>query len=83
MHWIQHRWEKQTRYYAICLQPDLWGQWILTRRWGRRGAALGQTRDQPCASYAEAEQRLAQLEKRRRQRHYSRTSPTLLLDEPS
>jgi hypothetical protein len=39
--WIRRRWEKATRYYEVYLHPDLWGDWVLTRIWGRRGELLG------------------------------------------
>ncbi|MBK8536730.1 MAG: WGR domain-containing protein [Candidatus Competibacteraceae bacterium] len=45
--------EKGTRYYEARLHPNLWGDWMLTVGWGRRGTWLGQIRDRPCASYAE------------------------------
>jgi len=49
---------------------DLWGDWVLTRIWGRRGSALGQVRRAPCESYAEALAKLAGVEKRRVRRGY-------------
>lgn len=51
--WIRLCWEKSTRYYEATLHTYLWGEWMLTVGWGRRGARLGQVRDRPCASYAE------------------------------
>jgi len=68
--WRRQRWEKDTRYYEAYLQQDLWGQWILTRVWGRCGTLLGQVRNLPCASYADGLDQLARLDKRRRQRGY-------------
>ena len=45
---IHLRWEKATargiRYYEVDLDQDLWGEWRLTRIWGRRGTRLGQIR---------------------------------------
>jgi predicted DNA-binding WGR domain protein len=72
--WIRLRWEKSTRYYEAHLHPDLWGEWILTVRWGRRGTRLGQGRDRPCASYAEGMARLAAVGMRRAQRGYRPSS---------
>ena len=43
--WNRQRWEKGTRYYEARLHPDLWGDWMLTVGWGRRGTQLGQVRD--------------------------------------
>ncbi len=53
-HWQRRRWERGTRYYEAHLHQDLWGEWILTRVWGRRGAAQGRVVHRPCASYVEA-----------------------------
>jgi predicted DNA-binding WGR domain protein len=68
--WSRQRWEKDTRYYEARLHPDLWGNWILTVGWGRRGTRLGQVRDRPCSSYADGVARLAAVAKRRAQRGY-------------
>ena len=62
------RWEKGMRYSEATLHPDLWGEWILTIGWGRRGTRLGQVRDRPCASYAEGLVMWAAVGKRRAQR---------------
>ncbi len=68
--WNRQCWEKGTRYYVAYLHPDLWGEWMLTVGWGRRGTRLGQVRDRPCASYTEGLAMLAAVGKRRRQRGY-------------
>ncbi len=39
--WIHLRWERGTRYYEVYLHQDLWGDWVLTQVWGRRGTELG------------------------------------------
>ena len=67
---LHQRWEKATRYYQVDICQDLWGQWVLIQRWGRRGTALGQTRRIPCGSQAEALSLLARLQRRRVQRGY-------------
>ena len=68
--WRRQRWEKGTRYYEAHLHPDLWGEWILSVGWGRRGIRLGQGRNRPCASYTEGLAILAAVGKRRAQRGY-------------
>ncbi|MEZ5584441.1 MAG: WGR domain-containing protein [Candidatus Competibacteraceae bacterium] len=70
MQWRCIRWEKNTRYYEAYLHQDLWGDWVLTRVWGRRGSKLGQIRDIPCASYEEGLAKLGEVEKRRKQHGY-------------
>jgi len=64
------RWEKGTRYYETRLHQDLWGSWVVTRVWGRRGTAWGQVRHLPCGSYAEGLEMLTAIAMRRRQRGY-------------
>lgn len=55
----KRRWTKTTRYYEVHLHPDLWGQWIVTRIWGRSGTALGRRMSVPCLSYQDGLQRVA------------------------
>jgi hypothetical protein len=69
-HWVQLRWEKDTRYYEAHLHQDLWGDWVITKVWGRKGTALGQVRDLPCGSYEDGLARLDELSTRRQQRGY-------------
>ncbi|CAL1242001.1 WGR domain-containing protein [Candidatus Methylocalor cossyra] len=68
---LRLRWEKHTRYYEVQVEPDLWGTWVLTRLWGRRGTALGQIRRMPCGSYDEALEQVAAVTRRRAQRGYA------------
>ncbi|SMF97840.1 WGR domain-containing protein [Methylomagnum ishizawai] len=64
------RWEKGTRYYEAHIGQDLWGGWVLTRVWGRRGSPLGRVRRIPCGSYEEARAKLAGVERQRGRRGY-------------
>ena len=68
--WLHSRWEKDSRYYELWVQQDLWGQWLLTRVWGRRGTALGQIRHELCESYAEGLTKYAEAENKRAKRGY-------------
>ena len=68
--WISLRWERGTRYYEVYLHQDLWGDWVLTQVWGRRGTALGRVVHAPCASYEDGCERLASVQVRREQRGY-------------
>lgn len=69
--WQRLRWEKDTRYYEAILQQDLWGTWVVTRVWGRRGERLGQVRDQAFKSYEDAAKELEAVGVRRGKRGYS------------
>ena len=64
------RWHRDTRYYEARIERDLWGGWVLTRVWGRRGSPAGQVRHDPCESRAEALARLVAVAQRRAARGY-------------
>ncbi len=51
-------------------QQNLWQDWVLTKVWGWRSAALGHIRDVPCLSYEEGLSRLEEVDRRHRQRSY-------------
>ena len=67
---IHLRWERPTargvRYYQVDLHQDLWGEWLLTQAWGRRGTRLGRVRVAPCGSHAEGAAAPAVLRRGRR-----------------
>jgi predicted DNA-binding WGR domain protein len=67
------RWERATRYYVLQLEQDLFGDWVLTRVWGRKGTALGQLRREFVVSHAEGLARLQKEETRRQGRGYIKT----------
>ena len=58
------------RYYQVDLHQDLWGAWLLTQSWDRRGTRLGQVWVTPCGSRDEGLTRIAAIGKRCRQRRY-------------
>jgi len=68
--WAKLRWEKEGRYYEAHLHQDLWGDWVVTRVWGRRGQRLGQVKHVPCASREVGEAVLRHLDRTRRRRGY-------------
>ncbi len=51
--WRFSRFERETRYYELRLQQDLFG-WVIVKVWGRKSSRLGQMRITPCSSFAEA-----------------------------
>jgi predicted DNA-binding WGR domain protein len=69
--WYHLRWHKGTRFYEAILQQDLWGDWVLTRRWGRRGSKTGKSMAMPCASYEQGLQLLGEVIERRSNRGYT------------
>jgi predicted DNA-binding WGR domain protein len=61
--------DKDKRIYHIILHQDLWGNWIVTRAWGRAGTKQGGTKDH-AISYEEAIGLIAKLSKKRKYRKY-------------
>jgi hypothetical protein len=78
--WIRVRWQRGIRYYEAYVHQDLWGAWVLTQSWGRRGTRLGRTVHLPCPSYLDALNRLAMLGRRRMRRGYA---AVLMAPEPN
>ncbi len=76
MFWFYCRWERGSRYYEVRVQQDLWGEWLLTQSWGRRGTALGQQRHIPCETYPATLAQFARIQRRRLQRGYCEVAHT-------
>lgn len=70
----QSRWERATRYYVLQLEQDLFGDWVLTRVWGRKGTALGQLHRELVDSHEEGLARMQKEETRRQGRGYVSTA---------
>lgn len=68
--WHRQDWRKGTRYYSSELRQNLFGQWVVLRRWGRVSAATGQSLEHDCTSYDEGLEALRAITKRREQRGY-------------
>ena len=68
--WRRQDWRKGSRYYSCELCQNLFGQWVVLRRWGRVTALKGQSLEHPCVSYAEGEEILTKVAERRMQRGY-------------
>ena len=59
-----------SRYYRLCLQQDLWGQWELLRCWGRIGQKPSLELRERVDSPEAAEAIRKQVQKTRRQHRY-------------
>ena len=64
------RFEKETRYYVIRLENDLFGDWIITASNGRIKSKLGQTRIIAFLNFTEAFEQFFLMAKERYQRGY-------------
>jgi predicted DNA-binding WGR domain protein len=65
------RWEKGTRFYEALVERDLFGDWVLTLVWGRRGSALGRVQHRPHPSVTAAQDALQRVARRRQRRGYA------------
>ena len=67
---IKMRWEKGAQYYEAQLYQDLFGYWILTRAWGKRGTHRGRVIHAACSSYNSGKKQLATVQEQQKQRGY-------------
>ena len=74
--WQHCRWERDTRYYEITLEQDLWGQWIITRCWGSKVSRQSQTKIEHPSDITSAIARYQILQKERQRKQYAPV-PTL------
>jgi predicted DNA-binding WGR domain protein len=68
----RRRWEKGTRYYEALIEQDLFGDWVLTLVWGRRGSSLGRVQHRPQPSATAAHEAVETVGRRRARRGYAR-----------
>ena len=67
---IKIRWESSARYYAVVLELDLLGDWVLTVARGGRRNRLGTVQHKMMANRAAGEREIERLDRRRRARGY-------------
>ena len=68
--WQRQDWRKVSRHYSSELCQNLFGEWVVLRRWGRVSTHQGQSLEQACDSYEEGLAMMSLIEKRRSQRGY-------------
>jgi len=68
--WKRQDWRKNTRHYSCEVRQNLFGQWVVLRRWGRVSAKQGQSLEQVCDGYEEGLQIFEAVTKRRAKRGY-------------
>lgn len=67
---VEARWETETRYYAVVLELDLLGDWVLTVARGGRRNRLGKVQHKMMANREAGEREIERLDRRRRARGY-------------
>lgn len=68
--WKRQDWQKGTRHYSVEVRQNLFGQWVVLRRWGRVSAIQGQCIEVVCDRYEQGLEILEAVEKRRAKRGY-------------
>lgn len=68
--WKRCDWYKNTRFYTCELRQNLFGQWVVVRRWGRVSAKQGQSIEHVCDRYEQGLGIFETVAKRRSQRGY-------------
>lgn len=69
-HWQSISFQTETRYYQICLQQDLLGDWIVQRSWGGLHNRIHGSKQHAYPSLELAEKQLALLIKERHRKKY-------------
>jgi hypothetical protein len=67
---IHLRWHRDTRYYMVFLAKDLFGNWLITRIWGRQGSPLGGVKRDLCESFVDGYNDLKTIAARRKAHKY-------------
>ncbi len=68
--WKRQDWRKGSRHYSCEIRQNLFGQWIVLRRWGRVSARQGQSIEKVCSRYEQGLEIFEAVAKRRSQRGY-------------
>jgi predicted DNA-binding WGR domain protein len=69
--WKRQDWRKNTRHYSCEVRQNLFGQWVVLRRWGRISALQGQSIEEVCDHYEQCAEMFDAVAKRREKRGYS------------
>jgi len=69
--WKRQGWRKQTRHYSCEVRQNLFGQWVVIRRWGRVSAVQGQCIEEVCDRYEEGVETFKAVAKQRAKRGYN------------
>ena len=69
--WKRQDWRKNPKHYSCEVRQNLFGQWVVLRRWGRMSAMHGQSIEVVCDRYEEGLAIFEAVEKRRAKRGYT------------
>jgi len=63
-------WQRGDRFYWCALRQNLFGEWVLLRKWAGRRTGKGGQRETLCADIEEGHRLMRDVLKRRRRRGY-------------
>lgn len=69
--WQSYRWRKAERVYFASLQQNIFGQWLLIKRWGVTDSRRGGSTEHIVDTYDEGLKQLDKARKRRKSRGYT------------
>ncbi len=68
--WKRQDWHKGSRHYSCEVRQNLFGQWVVLRRWGRVSALQGKSIEEVCDRYEQGLEIFDVVGKRRTKRGY-------------
>ena len=71
-HWQQQSWQRPSdrRHYHAELSQNLFGNWVLTCKWGHAYSRRGRSMETLCQDYEDGLRQMKRVAKRRSQRDY-------------
>ena len=72
--WFTEEWETDSRFYVATIIQNLFGQWEVDRSWGSKQSKRGGGMITLADSFDEALAMLADIDKRRQSRNYTKVS---------
>jgi len=63
-------WETEKKFYKTILSQDLFGEWVLERKWGSKFSKRGGEKTNYCSSYQEGLGKLRNISKIRKRHRY-------------
>lgn len=68
--WVTRIWQTDRRYYVGEVKQDLFGRWVLMKRWGSLYSRRGNSQTIVARDYNAATRLLEDVAKQRQARHY-------------
>ena len=69
--WQNWHWESETKYYKLSFVQNLFGEWIIIKKWGSRNTRIHGAKTFYCSSTDEIDEVFAAVHKKRVSRGYA------------